>query len=264
MNVHAVYGPSLPEAGWVPAPSYLLRRRRILAWLKDLPPGRYLEVGCGPGALVYELRARGFDCKALETSPEALEMARQLPGNIEISRQEESDWVGTFDYLAAFEVLEHIENDRGTLDQWKRWLRPGGRLLISVPAHQRKWNASDVWAGHYRRYEREQLRALLVAAGFEIHRFESYGFPLANLIEPIRARYHARQLTGQPTADGDSVGAKHERSRQSGVSRSLETRLYPLQESVIGVLAMRAAFALQRLFIGTDLGTGYLVLAKLR
>jgi hypothetical protein len=104
---------------------------------------------------------------------------------------------------------------------------------------------------------------LIAAAGFEVLRLESYGFPLANLIEPIRARYHARKLSEQPAGGCDGNEAKHERSRQSGVARNLETRLYPLQRSGVGILAMRAAFGLQRLFTGTDLGTGYLVLARM-
>ena len=147
MDLHPVYGPSLPEAGWVPAPSYLLRRRRILALMADQQPGRYLEIGCGAGALLYDLQARGFECQALETSPDALALARRL---------------------------------------------------------------------------------------------------------------HGRQIGARC-----SGGGKQARSHQSGISRSLEARLYPLQSSWLGVLAMRCAFALQRLSLGSDLGTGYLVMARL-
>lgn len=263
MDLHPLYGPSLPEAGWVPAPSYLLRRQRILALMADQLPGRYLEIGCGAGALLYDLHARGFECQAFETSANALALARRLHAErpeIKINDQEQPDWKQSFDYLAAFEVLEHIEDDSAALQAWKSWLKPDGKLLLSVPAHQRKWSASDVWAGHYRRYERTALQALLRNAGFEILRHESYGFPLANLIEPIRARHHRRQLAAQTAADGD----QRARSHQSGVSRSLEARLYPLQSSWLGMFAMRCAFVLQGLTLNTDLGTGYLVLARLR
>jgi SAM-dependent methyltransferase len=261
MDLHPVYGPSLPEAGWVPAPSYLLRRRRILALLEDQKPGRYLEVGCGAGALLYDLQARGFECHALETSPDALALAHRLHAEhpqVQISDREQPDWPRAFDYLAAFEVLEHIKDDCAALEKWKGWLKPGGKLLLSVPAHKRKWNASDVWAGHYRRYERGQLLELLQHTGFEILHQESYGFPLANLIEPIRARHHGRQLAAR-----SSDGGKQARSHQSGINRSLEARLYPLQSSWFGVLAMRCAFGLQRLSLRSDLGTGYLVFARL-
>lgn len=267
MDLHPVYGPSLPEAGWVPAPRYLLRRNRILALLRGCPPGPYLEIGCGPGALLFDLRQKGFQCQALETSSAARKLARELHSGhpeVEIFDREQPDWTGRFEYLAAFEVLEHIEDDRKALESWIPWLKPGGVLLLSVPAHQRKWNATDVWAGHFRRYERAQLCSLLHAAGFEVLRCESYGFPLANLIEPIRARHHARQLRAAAGEEGREERAlNQQRTEQSGVSRSLEARLYPLQSSRLGVWAMRAAFGLQRLFLSRDLGTGYLVLARL-
>ena len=266
MNLHPVYGPSLPEAGWVPAPRYLLRRNRILALLQGQPPGLYLEIGCGPGALMFDLCRRGFECQALETSPTALRLARELHASdpeVAIFEQEQADWQGHFDYLGAFEVLEHIDDDRSALESWKAWLKPGGMLLLSVPAHQHKWNATDEWAGHFRRYGQAQLRSLLGAAGFEVLRFESYGVPLANLIEPIRARHHARQLQAKAGPEGDAGQVEiQERTEQSGVSRSLEARLYPLQRSLPGVLAMRTAFGLQRLFLSSDRGVGYLVLAR--
>lgn len=76
----------------------------------------------------------------------------------------------SFDHLFAFEVLEHIENDADALAEWTRYLQAEGKLLVSVPAHQRKYGKSDELVGHVRRYEKSQLHSLLEGAGFtDIH-----------------------------------------------------------------------------------------------
>ncbi len=261
-----VYGASAPERGWVPAPSYLLRRDRILKLLRPLPPGELLEVGCGAGALLNDLSYRGFRCTALESSPRAAELARYINRgntNVRIQEQPSDDWYGKFEYILAFEVLEHIQDDTAALLQWMHWLRPAGRLIISVPAHMSRWTASDVWAGHYRRYERPGLRHLLEACGFSISHWECYGFPLKNIIEPMRARYHSGQLL-IASQEQLSVEPKTKNTARSGVERTLETKLYRLQVSWVGLGLMRIAFTLQSWSVAKEWGTGYLVAATLR
>lgn len=71
-----------------------------------------------------------------------------------------------FDAIVMLDVLEHIADDRGFLrDFVMRRLRPGGRLLISVPAHQALYTQHDVALGHHRRYSQGELRDVLVASG---------------------------------------------------------------------------------------------------
>jgi SAM-dependent methyltransferase len=263
MDNHPLYGPSVPEMGWAPAPSYLLRRDRILRLIKRMQAGSVLEIGCGAGTLLYELRERGFVCQALESSPSALAVARYVNENSkDIHQSPQTWWVEKFDYVFAFEVLEHIENDRVELAAWHSWLKPSGLLLISVPAHLRKWTASDVWAGHFHRYERESLLALLSLSGFRIEHFETYGFPLANLIAPLRALVHACSLNKGNYSDNERFSNRAGQSSQSGVSRETELKLYPLMKSVPGRILMKSAFILQNWSSGRDWGTGYLVLAR--
>jgi len=257
MNLHSVYGPSLPESGWVPAPSYLLRRQLVLNCLKNENKSNLLEIGSGPAVLLYELANIGWGCSALEQSEEALKIAKLLhnkKNHAKIYEHPEENWNNKFDWILAMEVLEHIEDDFTALSEWSKWIKPKGKILLSVPAHMNKWSKSDEWAGHYRRYEKDQLISLFEKNGLQVERIMSYGFPLANLIEPIRAWHHGRLLKKEIT--------KKEGSDQSGISRSLEKKLYPFYSNFISVFFMKVAFGLQQLFLNTDLGTGYLVQAK--
>lgn len=253
---HPLFGLTAPERGWVPAPRYALRRARLLALAGPLGGGRLLEIGPGAGALLSDLAALGFSCEALETSEEAFQLASALSPGVRIARAPEPDWSCAFDTVVACEVLEHIEDDRAALEEWRGWLRPGGHLILSVPAHARRWSATDVWAGHFRRYEKDGLCGLLEGAGFEVVELECYGFPLSNLVEPLRAWSHRRALRHRKRA------SLQEATAQSGVERGLEARLWPLQASAPGRLLFRAAFRLQEIFRKRDLGTGYLALAR--
>lgn len=264
MKNHRFYGISAFEKGWVPAPSYLLRRNRVLNLLDPFPRGRVLEIGCGAGALLHDLSCMGFWVEALEISPTALNVAHYINQNnshVTIHQNIQHNWNRTFDYILAFEVLEHIEDDLGALEQWSKWLKRSGRLLLSVPAHPERWSASDVWAGHYRRYERHSLNDVLRKAGFCIEHIECYGFPLANIIEPIRALHHAKQLRSR-LHGGTSQQQRSVGSQISGISRSLEMKLYPIQSCSLGVSIMKFFCFLQDVFAATDLGNGYLVLAR--
>lgn len=265
---HSLYGAAVPDLGWVPAPSYVLRRRRILSLISGFAPGRLLEVGSGAGAMLADLSRLGHRCDALETSAKARRLAALVnegDDKVAVHETAQDDWTHAFDTVLAMEVLEHIEDDAAALENWAGWLRADGQLVLSVPAHPRLWNASDVWAGHFRRYTREGLRSVVEAAGFRVEHMECYGFPLSNIIEPARARVHARRLAEEETLQsGDGADHHAHGSARSGTERSIETRLYPLQASWLGRLAMRVSFVLQYIFLQTDLGPGYILVARRR
>lgn len=260
MHQHPVFGIVVPEKGWVPAPRYLLRRHRLMKMVQALPRGEVLEIGCGAGALSHDFAAMGFDVHAFDSSPAAREIAEyvnQGDTRVHIHAQEQGDWESRFDYLVALEVLEHIPDDHEALARWSSWLKPGGYLLLSVPCHPRRWNASDIWAGHIRRYERAGLYGLLAKHGFAVRHFECYGVPLANIIDPIRARHHAKLLEQEAGEDGP---AKH--TARSGVERTLENKLYFLQASWVGTKTLQLFCGVQGWFTNTELGNGYLLSAQ--
>jgi SAM-dependent methyltransferase len=72
-----------------------------------------------------------------------------------------------FDVVALFDVLEHIEDDATALRNIHTMLRPGGRIILTVPAHRWLWSRIDDLSSHYRRYNRPGLTAVLERAGFE-------------------------------------------------------------------------------------------------
>jgi SAM-dependent methyltransferase len=197
----------------------------------------------------------------METSPAARALADVMlrdHAGVRVHDAAQDDWRGCFDYVLSFEVLEHIEDDRGALETWASWLKPDGHLVISVPAHQRRWTASDVWAGHYRRYEQAQIISLIGASGFQVRRTECYGFPLSNMMAPVRGWLHQRAMRRERTSAEDKAG----NTQRSGTERTVESRFYPLEASFVGTTLLRLNFALQDLFVGTEMGTGFLVLAR--
>lgn len=229
--------------------------------LRPFMPCSLVEVGCGAGALLHELGVGSHDVIGLETSARALAMARAIAGAIGGQQVLVGDpdpaWEGSKDLVCAFDVLEHIEDDRAALRAWIDWLKPSGRLCISVPAHRSRWGAGDEWAGHWRRYDRSDLVELLQAQGLVIEHLECYGFPLANLTEWMGGRAYRRlmQQRGKATS---MVRA----TADSGIDRSDYLRLFRWIDTPLGRLGLRAALIMQAATSRVDWGSGYLVLAR--
>jgi SAM-dependent methyltransferase len=255
-------GPSWPELGWVPAPRYLLRRRRVLARLNALDRDRLLEIGCGAGALLHELAAMGFDGEGLDASAQAVEVAARIAATavrpVAIHAAPQPGWGHRFGTLVAMEVLEHIEDDVGALAGWREWLQPGGALVLSVPAHVQSWSAADEWAGHVRRYDEADLRRVLVAAGYTLESIECYGFPLGNLLDVFSRRGYARAVIRR--ADGSPD--RQANNDRSGVDRGAALRSFGLVSSLPGRAALAIAYLLQAMFSRTRFGTGFIVVAR--
>ena len=74
---------------------------------------------------------------------------------------------GAAEVVCLLDVIEHLHDPVAALQEAARILRPGGRLVVTVPAHQWLWSAADEQLGHVRRYNRRTLRMDLAAAGFE-------------------------------------------------------------------------------------------------
>jgi SAM-dependent methyltransferase len=258
-------GVAAPEMNWVPAPTYVLRRAAILDWLKDLPPGRLLEVGCGAGAMLHEFARDGFSVVGVEVSETSRRIAEKMVGSLEnvVVRDALPDGEeGSFDYLMSFEVLEHIADDRAALGEWLRYLKPGGIVLLSVPAHSNRWNVTDLAAGHFRRYNRSDAEELVRSLDLRIERCGTYGWPLSAFNEWLRLQVVKQSLRRQGIDPATIQSGDSKRTMASGSDRRLEKRLYPYYGGLAGRILFNLAISLQRPFYDTSLGISFLILAR--
>jgi SAM-dependent methyltransferase len=139
---------------------------------------RVLEIGAGFGNITRHLRGREL-LVASDLDPVALEHLKgafrddpsvrvasyQFPLD-PAARSEIRDL--RIDSVVCLNVLEHIEDDRGTLADMYDVLQPEGRLVLLVPAFGRLYGTLDVHLRHFRRYEKEELESKLREAGFVI------------------------------------------------------------------------------------------------
>jgi SAM-dependent methyltransferase len=164
-------------------------RRRIIADLirrEVRPPAnaRILELGCGTGHNLAMLGGFG-NVDGLELDDEARAMSEQRLGRAIMSSPlpQLADVADRhYDLVGAFDVIEHIDDDRAALASIATKLKPGGKFVMTVPAHQWMWSAHDVVNHHKRRYSKRSLRRLIEGSPLQIEKlgfFNSLLFPLA-------------------------------------------------------------------------------------
>lgn len=149
-------------------------RRAIVASLlraSALPSGaKILDLGCGTGGNLAMLSQFG-DVLGAELDAQAAQLASER-GIAPVVRGKLPDALplaaGEFQCVTLLDVLEHIEDDRATLDAVNALLAPNGQLLLTVPAFPFLWGPHDEAHHHQRRYRAGQLRGMLQAAGFEV------------------------------------------------------------------------------------------------
>jgi 2-polyprenyl-3-methyl-5-hydroxy-6-metoxy-1,4-benzoquinol methylase len=174
--------------------SHLWFRWRMAAALAQLrrlglPLGRSLralEVGCGTGVLRSQFEAAtswtvdgaDLDYDALCRAAAAAR-GRTLYYDI---REEAAGLVEAYDVLILYDVLEHIEDARPFVASLLRHLKPGGLLLVNVPAVQALYGDYDRAAGHFRRYDKAGLAREFDGSGVEVVDMRYWGFGLLPLL----------------------------------------------------------------------------------
>ncbi len=219
-------------------PRHALRERLMLGlFLAARPERRVLNIGAGQGTFTNLLAAAGFEVVSTERGETALAALRErVRGAIAEADATALPFVaGSFDAVVLGEVLEHIADDALALREAARVLVPGGVLCLSVPRNPAWTAASDEWAGHVRRYTREELETRVRQAGFWLERCTAWGFP-------VSALYH-RTIYEWAIQRGNA--------REGGPGHSIALRV------------LRTLLALDRLFVGVERGAlGYLLVAR--
>lgn len=152
------------------------------------PDPELLDLGCGTGVILNELNKIG-PSTGLDMSDAALSYCKQR--GLERLVRARGEWLPvrseTIDGIVALDVFEHIEDDKAAFRETFRTLRPGGILVLSVPAFKSLWGPHDVALHHFRRYRRNEVGKKLLEAGFIIETI-SYGvFFLFPITLAIRA-----------------------------------------------------------------------------
>jgi SAM-dependent methyltransferase len=167
---------------------YRARREVIAALIRRcaLPPkdSEILEIGCGTGHNLAMLSEFGA-VNALEVDEGARSVAETRLGKSVFSAplpELAGIPTGHFDLIGAFDVIEHIEDDSAAVEAIALRLKPGGKFVATVPAHQWMWSAHDVVNHHHRRYSMKGFRRLLDGSPLKVERigyFNSLLFPVA-------------------------------------------------------------------------------------
>ncbi len=127
---------------------------------------RVVDLGAGVGTFAKRLAADGYAVTCVE--PDARQCAAIAAAGLPAHRDPKDIEDGSVDYLYSLNVLEHIEHDVDALVEWTRKLRPGGAMLIYVPAFQVLFSSMDRKVGHFRRYRRRELVGKMERAGLAV------------------------------------------------------------------------------------------------
>lgn len=173
-------------------------RRRVLRTLGEavLPPGggMVVDVGCGTGANIAAFadrhRAVGVDpsVEGIRLARERFPGARFLEGAIPGAGDEAA---AAADLVLMTDVIEHVPDDFHLTSSVLSLMKPGGHLVVTVPAHPELWSVHDVTFGHFRRYTIDRLRAVwrgLPVTERLVSHYNARLFPLIRLIRGVGAR----------------------------------------------------------------------------
>lgn len=160
-----------------------------------------VEVGCGTGGVLAGLPG-SWRRVGVDPSEAAVALGRHHHPDLEFRQgfapHEVADLLPTADLVLLCDVLEHIEDDTGTLRDVVSLMRPGSTVLVTVPGHRRLWSPHDERHGHQRRYEREDLEGLWAGLPLSPRLVSPFNWRLYPLARAVRAVSNRRRATFGP------------------------------------------------------------------
>lgn len=141
-----------------------------------------LEVGCGTGNFTTLIAESGHGVTGIDISADYVKLAQSRLNRFADARVYCDDattaqWTDTFHSVVLLDVLEHIKNDAEFLNRLSLALKPGGRLIVKVPAGPYLYSPMDEAIGHYRRYDKPSLANTIAAAGLSVVEMSYFNLP---------------------------------------------------------------------------------------
>jgi ubiquinone/menaquinone biosynthesis C-methylase UbiE len=218
---------------------FVSRRRMARSLLARYAPDakRILDLGCGTGAFMGELPS-GIESTGLDFSDQAVAFCRKrgLESIVQGDAQSVPFQNAVFDAVVSLDTLEHVADDDAAAKEVARILRPGGVLVMNVPAYRWLWGPHDVALMHHRRYTRSQVCRLLENAGLRVEK-SSYNvfflFPVVVLMRIVEKFRRGPAEVRLPSVPGPF-------NRALVILQDIETRLVlgaalPWGSSVVAV-----------------------------
>jgi SAM-dependent methyltransferase len=191
------------------------RRKLFLRVLEQrFPPNArpidVLDFGCGTGAFLEHLDRFGA-VSAVDADSDAVAFCRTR-GRTEVLHTPPGAPLpfgdGSFDLVTTLDVIEHIEDDVGALIELRRLLKPGGALLVAVPAYRFLWGKQDEVSHHHRRYTARLLGRKLAAAGFDLDRTSYFNTALFLPVAVVRVARRLLRMDGGALSDFETGPAR--------------------------------------------------------
>jgi SAM-dependent methyltransferase len=191
---------------------WFVGRRRILLQVLDRYVGRtnadqrrILDVGCGTGSMLTYLTSYG-KAQGVDIDEEAVGYCHER-GLLDVRLGVAEDLPfddDSFELVTALDVVEHLDDDAAALREFARVLRPGGQLLITVPAHRFMWGDQDEVNLHKRRYVAAEVRERMTSSGFLVERLSyinAFLFPPIAAVRLISRLEHRLRPRTTPKSD---------------------------------------------------------------
>ena len=159
-----------------------------LDWFGGESSGTLLDIGCGTGYTLMELKKRGWKTYGIEIEKKMVEKAKSLG----LDQVKEGDAVklpwsqNKFDAVLMLDVLEHVREEEKALAEAYRVLKQGGILILNCPAYNWLWSYHDDSAKHMRRYTRRQLKQKVIKTGFSIDKATYLNWLLFPIVAGVR------------------------------------------------------------------------------
>jgi ubiquinone/menaquinone biosynthesis C-methylase UbiE len=241
-------------------PGTFCTREALRDALKALGGRTFLDVGCGGGDFSKLLCDAGLTGVGVDFSERAIKIAEIAlateiaAGNYHLHHGDVHDLPLDFakvDLAISYMVMEHVEDDTAFLQTIARFVKPGGNLIIAVPGRRDCWSLEDETVGHLRRYDRDDLAAVLRKANMDAVSVWSIGVPTINMLFNISLKMVKRSAAETSKTDL----SQREQTETSGIREIPWKTVFPSWVRVIlNRVTLYPLFIVQRWFYRTDLG----------